>query len=60
MRGGIVGVYNRANYLPRLIALAERYGQFLDALLRTTTAEMGRLMFQPSHISTDHMDEPIH
>ena len=33
MRGGIVGVYNRANYMPRLIVLAERYGQFLDALL---------------------------
>jgi hypothetical protein len=48
MRGGIVGVYNRANYLPRLIALAERYGQFLDALLRTSNTELARLTSEPT------------
>jgi integrase len=59
MRGGIVGVYNRANYQPRLIALAERYGLFLDALVRTGTADLARLAFQPSRIAAEPSDGAI-
>lgn len=53
MRGGIVGVYNRANYMPRLMVLAARYGQFLDALLYKGSEAAPILTFQPTRVPHD-------
>jgi integrase len=53
VRSGIVGVYNRATYIPRLMTLAARYGQFLDALLQKDGSPIPTLTFTPLKIEQE-------
>ena len=53
VRSGIVGVYNRATYVPRLMTLAVRYGQFLDALLQKDAPPTPTLTFTPLKIEQE-------